>query len=483
MHDRDRFIKHFIFDGMFFAQMEEMEDFMSLKIYACLPFVELAHEATIRIGPVSFWPSSKFRDFIEPSHVEAFQEYVGSIGHIKARAKMTDNEMRLVTTVRLPPQGITCISIDEQVDSSQHEFALIDALYLLYFACTFRDLYYTNEIPSFGAFRKLIPASLDFILNKDLWKDLHIHEIHREETVCIHLFDQEICEGLGQALSVIYSSQNESSKSPPDNYKRLIRSIRYLVDRFFQRFVNLFDRGLQFPEGLFEPEDVIFLASSFEALFDINDRQVTADFKHKLRPLLHLKYSKPLELFWKWTDDFYEVKRKIVHGGITPDPFFRANPNFEISHILIGIKLLIYSVYYTLFKYGLIHSDAFDSYTPPDFKWIHPEEILLFFWTESSLLRKLALFIQQWEMSDKQEESKADIHLLSNLFISMYERYYKQGHRLNDGITFIPTPVEEIQKHISSILEVLEKNQISSFSSFVPPELPTILKERLQGSN
>ena len=138
---------------------------------------------------------------------------------------------------------------------------------------------------------------------------------------------------------------------------------------------------------------MIFIASSFEALFDINDKQAAADFKHKLRPLLHLKYGKPVELFWKWVDDFYEVKRHIVHGGDhILDPFFRYNPNFEISHILIGIKLFVYSVYYTLFQYRLLHSIHEDPFTPPDFKWIHPEEILLFFWTESFLLHKLSLF-------------------------------------------------------------------------------------------
>ncbi|MBS4163903.1 hypothetical protein PRO82_001211 [Candidatus Protochlamydia amoebophila] len=61
-------------------------------------------------------------------------------------------------------------------------------------------------------------------------------------------------------------------------YKRLILSIRYFVDCFFQRFVNLFEKEVQFSEYLFEPEDVAFLASSFATLFDLNDQQITAGF-------------------------------------------------------------------------------------------------------------------------------------------------------------------------------------------------------------
>ncbi|MBS4163902.1 hypothetical protein PRO82_001210 [Candidatus Protochlamydia amoebophila] len=95
-------------------------------------------------------------------------------------------------------------------------------------------------------------------------------------------------------------------------------------------------------------------------------------------------------------DDFYKVKRKIIHGGTTPDPLFKLNPNFEISHISIGIKLFIYSVYYMLYRYKLTHSTHADAYTPPDFKGIHSEEVLLFFWTELSLLNKLNVYTKQF---------------------------------------------------------------------------------------
>ncbi|MCE2982850.1 MAG: hypothetical protein LW832_04700 [Parachlamydia sp.] len=208
------------------------------------------------------------------------------------------------------------------------------------------------------------------------------------------------------------------------------------------------NKGMHFSDDLFEPEDVIFLASSFEALFDIDDKHMASDFKQKLRPLLHLKFAKPLEIFWKWVDDFYDSRRKILHGGPLPDPQFKLNPNFDISHLLIGIKLFIYSVYYNLHLYGLIKSTHEDAYSPPDFKWIHPEEVLLFFWTEESLLKKIIICLDESRANN--EENLADLHALMNLFSSMMERYFLRPEQ--DGILFIPTPLPAIQSMGEKIL-------------------------------
>lgn len=453
----------------------------TFQIYACLPFVELAHEATIKMGPLMFWPASKYKLFIPEENQNSFYHYIQSIGQIKAHSE--DEQTKWVNTIRLAPQGTTCISVEESVDPHQREGLLVDSLYLLYFACIFRNLYYGGEIPPFGGFRKIIPASLEFIHNKQNWNQLHITESQREQTVCVHLFDQEFCAGLGKMLTLIYQTQDHPiSPSTLNHYKRLIRSIRYLVDRFFQRFVNLLGKGLNLPEVLFEPEDIVFLTSSFEALFDINDKHPVADLKHKLRPLLHLKYSKPVERFWKWVDDFYEVKRQIIHGGTIPDPLFRANPNFEVPHILIGIKLFIYSVYYSLFKYHLLTSQTFDLYTPPDFKWIHPEEVLLFFWNEEELLQQLNLFIEQAQTTPHQEELYADIHLLSNLFISMYEHYYTKAPHSTD-VVFIPIPLSRLTDPIENILSLIEAEKKlekpSALLRHLPPEFSIYLTKRL----
>ena len=331
----------------------------------------------------------------------------------------------------------------------------------------------------------MAPAYEEFIKSKGNWEHLHIHETDREETVCLHIIDPEICQGLGKALESIYLARGTEDKEFIQAYKRLVRSIRYLVDRFFQRFVNLFDKGLHFSEEIFEPEDVIFLASSFESLFSLDSSQATAaDFKHKLRPLLHLKYSRPVEIFWKWVDDFYEVKRRILHGDTFLDPLFRLNPNFEISHILLGIKLFVYSVYYYLFKYQLLQSTHVDPYTPPDFKWIHPEEILLFFWTEPSVLEKVNLFIKQSGQGLLKDEALADMNLLTTLFVSLYDRYYLSEQVKGEGIVrFIPSPLSELKKEGSEILEKLkemsEKDPDNVFLKHVHPYFTGVLEDRL----
>lgn len=445
------------------------------SIHACLPFVEIADESKLNLGPVTFWPGSKFPHYTDKNSQQIFKEYLDSAAQIKTQ----NNKNQWLDTSFLSPEWMTFISISDSVPFEQKDALLIDSLYLLYFICTFRNLYYGNEIPSFDAFRKLIPATAEFINNKSNWNHNHIHEIQREETVCIHTLDHPICESFGKILNEIYTAQDSSEAT---EYKRIVRAIRYVVDRFYQRFVNLFDHGLEFPSSLFEPEDIIFLSAAFESLFDINDKHPGADFKYKLRPLLHLKYSIPVEFFWKWVDDFYEVKRKIVHGGLNPDPLFRLNQNFLISHISIGIKLFIYSVYTMLMKNNLLTPLKQSSeHTPPDFDWIHPEEIILFFWTENDLLNKLNLFlIKLVEEKTNQEELFADIHFLGTLFISMQNRYNKKKN--HNEIKFIPSNLEEIKKDADNILLSLAKakeNQLD-LSTILPKNFEQEIILRLQ---
>lgn len=452
-------------------------------LYACLPFVELANESMIHFGPVIFWPASKFKEYL-PDHLHAsFHDYLEVIGQIKARSN--DSDSGFINTEKLDLRRTTCVSILADVSIELREYLLIDSLYLLYFTSIFRHLYYGQEITSFNAFRKMIPAHEYFIKDKGNWESLSIKETDREETISLHFIDPEICQGLGVALESIYLATGSQDKEFIQGYKRLVRSIRYLVDRFFQRFVNLFGKGLHFSEEIFEPEDVIFLASSFESLFNLNSNQSTAaDFKHKLRPLLHLKYSRPVEIFWKWVDDFYEVKRRILQGEIFLDPLFKLNPNFEISHILLGIKLFIYSVYYYLFKYQLLKSTHVDSYTPPDFKWIHPEEILLFFWTEPSVLGKLNLFLKESEQAKLSDEALADMNLLTTLFVSLYDRYFLAEQQKGEAnVRFIPSSLVELQKEGVPILEELKQLQAKEPNSiifqFIHPYFIGVLEDRL----
>ncbi len=453
------------------------------EIYAYLPFVALGHESVIELGPVVFWPASKSAEFLKEELTKPFEEYLDAVGKIKAQGE----GVGLFNTETLLQKGTTCVSVSAAVAAEVRDFLLVDSLYLLYFACTFRSLYYGREIPPFSSFRKMIPLSEAFIKDRSNWQNLHIQEADREEKICLHLIDKQICFGLGKALESIYVGEGvRENEEQVKMYKRIIRSIRFLVDRFFQRFVNLFEKGLDLPQEIFEPEDVIFLSSSFESLFSLEESpSVAADFKHRLRPLLHLKYSKPVEVFWKWVDDFYDLKRRILLGDTFVDPFFRFNPNFEVSHILLGIKLFVYSIYYYLFTYQLLNSTHVDPYTPPDFKWIHPEEILLFFWTEPSVLEKIDLLMKQASQTHTKEECLSDLNLLTTLFVSLYDRYYLIEKNKADGmIRFVPTRVELLKVDGVKILERI--NQISEtpgadrLEASIHPYFTATLEDRLQ---
>lgn len=436
-----------------------------------------------QLGPVVFWSASKFKEFLPSHFCPSFQEYIEVVSQTKIGGN--EQEKLLINPISSSLKNATCVLISEDIPPDIRKFLFIDSLYLLYFACTFRSLYYGQEIPSFNPFCKMIPALEEFIKDKPNWENLCIHENEQEEPIYLHIIDPEICQGLGKALEAIYLPSNSEEQELIQAYKRLVRSIRYLVDRFIQRFVNLLGKGLHFSKEIFEPEDIVFLASSFESLFNIdNSQEAAADFKHKLRPLLHLKYSRPVEIFWKWVDEFYKVKHRAIQGDFFLDLLFRLNPNFEVSHIILGIKLFVYSVYYQLFTYQLLRSKHTDPYTPPDFKWIHPEEVLLFFWTEESVLEKISLFIKQYKQAPLKEELLADMHLLTTLFVSLYDRYYLSKQMKRGEIRFIPSPLSSLIGEINYILKEIKEMQNqdpqSSFLQFIHPYFIEVLEDRLQ---
>lgn len=414
----------------------------SYSLYACVPFVALEPDTSLVLGPVVFWPASYAREMVVPADYPHFNAYLQKIAHIQAKAE-EEKEWHLAEAM--------CISISDAVALPDQKDLLIDALYLLYFSCAFQNLYYGNEVPSFQIFKKLIPADPLFFRNTENWEQIRIEAKLQDSPICIHLAGNQICAALGKALSLVYLSSEHPASA---QCNRLIRSIRYLVDRYFPPFINLFNRGLELPEALFEPEEIVFLASGFEALFDLNEQKPAADFKHKLRSLLHLKYAKPLECFWLWVDDFYDAKKRIIHGGENPDPLFRGNPNFEISHLLIGVKLFVYAVCYRLHELSLIDSTREESSVPPDFQEIHPEEVILFFWSEKAVLQQLLLCLRQLERSATDQDLQKEAAFLASLYISMTYRYFLQPAR--PGICFKPTPAAEL---VSKADEIRQRMQ------------------------
>jgi hypothetical protein len=360
---------------------------------------------------------------------------------------------------------------------------IIDAIHLLYFACTFRNLYFNDEIPPFRPFTKIIPVDAAILSDKKTWNQTFIAENKREETVCIHLVDQEICHALGVALDQSVIKTDDPVRQ--EQLKRLVRSIRYFGDRFFDKFVNLLDIGFKFPSHLFEPEDILFIASSFDTLLDVTEKYPSSDFKEKVRPMLHLKYNEPIEIFWKWVDQFYQTRRQLVHTGDLPDETFLWNPSYRVSFVYMGIKLYIYVVYYTLFKLKLLPSDTPTFYNPPTFKWIHPEEVLLFFWSEEGLLNKLSVLFLQLEFSPNQLEVQSEIVLFANMYCAALREYALHEKKYVDrAVQFIPAPLDKITSPITTILEnavreIKIDGKTESMVAYLPPDFLKLIHKRL----
>lgn len=397
----------------------------SKSIYACMPFVELpALEEGISFGPITFWPLSSIDNQVHESFSPLLKDYL----HRIIRSK-------------LPIQSIACISIDDAIDPDLREPLLIDALYLLYFAASFRNVYHGTEILKLRSFTKILPAYEEFVREKNNWEKISLSK--REEVACILTIDKRVCDALGEELSIAWQPRKSDSQKQ-DRAIRIIRAIRYFVDRFFNKFENVCNAGLKMNSKLFEPEDTLFLACSFDVLLNIDDTLPSSDFRQKLRPMLQLKFSRPLELFWKWVDAFFLLKKQVIHGTQSPSDLFIDNPHFKVPLLHIGVKLFIYIIYYSLFKEQLIEAKGDTAHKPPDFKWIHPQEVLFYFWTEESILRKISILLMQ----KSSEENTSDLEFLSSLYVTFMERFYTKQ---KEHIGFQPASKAEILPYFDII--------------------------------
>lgn len=139
----------------------------------------------------------------------------------------------------------------------------------------------------------------------------------------------------------------------------------------------------------------LLLASGFEVLFSLKRSFPAADLRQHLRPILHLKFSHPVELLWIWVDRFYELQEATLKGSSHIDSFFTENSNVKSPVILIGKKLFIYSIYELLYTKDLLKGTRGTETTPDDFTYIHPERILVYFWTLNTIERKKILLNHQ----------------------------------------------------------------------------------------
>lgn len=138
-------------------------------------------------------------------------------------------------------------------------------------------------------------------------------------------------------------------------------------------------------------KSLLLIGLGFEALFSLNPSFPAADLRQHLRPVLHLKFSHPVELLWKWVDQFYVLRNAALRGEHFADTPFKENPDVKASLYHISRKILIYSIYDTLFRKHLLEGISGTPSTPDDFYYIHPEKVLVYFWTQETINKKAML--------------------------------------------------------------------------------------------
>lgn len=418
----------------------------SYDIGCYLPYVDFKFNTPIVMGPVLLVP--------------AYQ----------VEAKSVTIDPNLVKT------QTGTILISRTIPKDNHTALIVDAIYLLYFASVFDELYLNHTYLPFNPFTYIVPVE------NSQTKATVKHAV--DSTLSIPKLNAEVCRGLGLALQTMYSPQLQGVKTEEfQDVRRIIRSIRFFVDRFFDKFHNVLNENTALTEELFEPENILFLATSFETLFHVSAQYPQADFKQKLRPLLHLKHSKPIDIFWKWADGFYHLRHKIVLSGEVPDENFRVNENFILPYSFYGIKLFIYSVYYRLFKMKLVSSGDEETYYPPHFKWLFPEEILIYLWPEKELLMQISLLSKQVIANPQDEELAVDLTFLSGLYEFLFNRYMASRNKVEHAI-FIPTQMSVVEGLIREILnyqeqKILIKNELTALKTLEPPSFSDILQRRL----
>ncbi|TXI36054.1 MAG: hypothetical protein E6Q59_10055 [Nitrosomonas sp.] len=449
-----------------------------LQLHACLPFVQIAMREGISIGPVFFWPADRAEQYADKSLLPLLGEYLETVTQVRAWC----DEQACVDTVKIPASCVTCVSIDAQVPPEQRDSLLVDSLYLLFFCGTFTHLFESAKGPFFNVFIKVLPASEDFIRNQNNWREVHLLETQRECTVLLEKFDEEMCIGLGHALSCGYCTDACRSATETAKVQSLVRSIRYFVDRFYESFQNLIGTGLHIPRGFYEAEDIVFLSTSFEALFDLSEEHPHIDLKHKLRPMLGLRYSNSVELLWQWVDGFFGLREQIVHGLPLPDTMFRANPNFEISYFYLGMKLFLYGVYWRLHSYQLIPlSTEVQPGLPLHFKWVSPEEILAFFWPEEPLINRIHKTLVELENKWERRDLQSDLTFLGNLLHYIMEHYGAEPSPSDSTIQWTPSPAERILNPLQSIVTVIKANP--KYLSLLPQYFVEAIQKNYKGVN
>ncbi len=393
--------------------------------YLCLPYLILKEPKPLGLGPIRFYPSSHFDHGIDEDAREEMRKY---LNHSPDANRGTS------------------VCVDPDIPKECVADLIVDAVYLLYFSSTYKDLYHNAKPPELGSLTQYVPTSPEKTKDPANIQSLKALQLPLRERMEISLTESAMSEALGQLLS---SSYQELGPCNPCESRRIIRSIRYFIHCFHDKFRNLLGSGSDVVDELFEPEDFLFLMTAFETLFDLDRDHPVSDLKQKLRPVIHLKFGRPMETIWKWVDGFFKIKGEIVHQGTFPDAIFRDNQSFEIPYLTFAMKLFIYSVYHRLYHMELLPGTAGESFMPLAFEGIEREEVITFLWPEAELLKKISILLMGLTHGKVNTESLLDVSMLALIYQNTL-KYHAEECGVN-GIHFIATPKEQLSPIIDAI--------------------------------
>jgi hypothetical protein len=406
-----------------------MKERTPYKMYACLPYLNLQNDTPIGMGPIRFYPSSVFDDYIGKSEREEIKSYFENAPAIN--------------------RG-TCLCVHPSVKDDEIPELLVDALYMLYFSATYDELYHNKNPPHFDALTKFVPAGG----NLAGMKNLESLQVKDSQVMSVDINDNLMSGALGELLKRCYlPADQDSSGQDVNEDHRIIRAIRYFIHCFYEKFENLLGTGIHLKEKIYEPEDFLFLIAAFETLFDLDPDYPNTDLKQKLRPILHVKFGTPLETIWKWIDGFFEIKNQSIHQGNLPEDIFRANGNFEISYFKFATKLFIYSTYYKLYLMNLLPAEKSKPYIPIKFKGIEREEVIAFLWPETKILRRISTILMQITHGKADEEYLHDLNMLARIYKQILS-YYSDCPA---SIQFNPADKNDLKNYVEAIVNLADE--------------------------
>jgi len=397
----------------------------SFEPYVCLPYLHLLHEQPVGMGPIRFYPATKYDEFVSGEVQGEIIGYLESSG--------------------AAPRG-SCIFVDPEVPKGLLPEMLVDAVYLLYFAANYQDLYYSVKPPGFEPLTHYLPTPPDTIKDPKSREELKSLNLKDKHVIEVTFQENVMSEALGRILLCAYTECRDLDNN---ECRRIIRSIRYFIHCFHDKFRNLLGTGDPIDSKLFEPEDFLFLVTAFETLYDIDKTHSEPDFKQKLRPVIHLKFGTPMETIWKWIDGFYRIEEELIHEGTLPDPIFRENQNFEIPYLSFAVKLFIYSIYHKLYGMGLVPATRQAEFMPLVFEGIDRSETLGFLWPETEILKKISILLMQLTHGKVRQETLLDVSMLSLIYRNILK--YHENRQNGGDIQFIPTPKNELQPIVEAI--------------------------------